>query len=389
MQFVLFVLFMVYIVKSVKILSSNDNPIYDDFLVYDNNNNNNNNDDNLGWINGDIIIESNIKKYHGLFDGDLNGLKINNDSNGISELSRTDIQLSKKGKLQMNFTLIFGCSILNITDIITVTIGTTKKIFYWVDTYDYKYENNKYPFSTSLFTINLYKNDSILYDSCYEVPGDDTVWIINNSIITDKEYDKNINIPISFKSTFDYNSPYNDDNKYWSVYDIQFTVIDYDDDNNDNNNNSSSSSIITIIAIIIVVIFLFIVIIFFIWYCKKKKKKNDENDNNGVEMGDNGMVWKYTVKGQKVTDKTQLRSAFDTPMSIQSKVVNNNNNNYNNNNYNNNNYGQQRQKNIIENHPPSLATIMGRQPSNNNNDKDSDEDSILRMQNKYASEEEQ
>ena len=303
---------------STATLLSPGTTIQDDFGVYDSKSGN-------GWINGDIILQSIIssQKYHGLFDGDLNGnISDNNTFNGISELLRTDIQLNvaKNGKLIMNFTLVFSCDILNKSDIIEVSIGNTiSKQYYWIDTYDDLYSTNKYPFKTSTFTIDLDDSDPILYEECEHIPGNMGVWTISDSIASSIT-DANTQIPISFKSAFDYDTMAEDEEKYWAVYNIEFTVIDTSGSPN-NNNDDDDIDLVMIISIAVSGLFLLIAIIFIIWYCKRKR--NDESDqvemtedeSDKVQMID-GVQWRYTVKGQKITDKTQLKSAFDTPMGM-------------------------------------------------------------------------
>eukprot|EP01084_Bolivina_argentea_P106742 190948_1 len=162
------------------------------------------------WKNGAITIESTTfsnKTYHGLFDGLM-------DENN---LSRNDIQLERTGTLTMTFTLIFGCQIIEKSDNITVTVGTTSNIYYWED------KLGEYPYKTSQgFTINK-NNDSILYTSCSSGSFNTTAWSIKSSI-TSKKYTPNKRIYIAFISNFNYNIPYDDDDKYWAVTDIEFNV---------------------------------------------------------------------------------------------------------------------------------------------------------------------
>eukprot|EP01084_Bolivina_argentea_P134525 237279_1 len=394
------------IIHSTTLLSSINT--IDDWNVYDTNTGN-------GWINGDIILNSNNilnKKYHGLFGGNSNSNITNTTVSTTSTLSRNDIQLSTPGTLTLTFTLIFGCDILNLTDTISVTIGDIEKQYYWVDAYDYGYATNNYPFKAQTFTISVFNTDSILYEQCDEVPGDSTVWAIDGSI-TSNTYEADTAIPISFISKFDYTSPFQNDNKYWAVTDIEFTmntVTIAPKDSTDENKQIFGMDTTTFIAIIVVGVFVCIVIIILIIYCKKKKNVSSDDE---VEMTDNGMQmnWKYTVKGQKVTDNTQLKSVFDSPLSDkgnqtlnygnqqQSHIVpvagGGENVKVNASYFSNNNYAanksQERTHMTVNNNnqteaPPSLPTIMGKRMQSHKNDDSSDDDSIFKMQNKYAQE---
>eukprot|EP01083_Nonionella_stella_P266815 902073_1 len=85
------------------------------------------NDDWTGWNNGETSSSTSTEKqYHGIFDGD----------DGETTLSRNDIELETSGILIMNFTLIFACQVIDKTDKITVSIGSTSKPYYFTDTLD-------------------------------------------------------------------------------------------------------------------------------------------------------------------------------------------------------------------------------------------------------------
>ena len=209
-------------------------------------------DSNIGWLNGDIITQSPTTntQYHGLFDGDI----------GETNLSRDDIQLSVTGTLTMSFVLIFSCDIIEFTDEITVNIDNTSTTYWWKDTM-----GDGYPYNEEDFTINQYDTDPVLYSSCTSSYINNTAWTIESSI-TSQEIEANTPINIAFTSSFNYTVPFDEDDKYWAVTNITFTVVEAEAVVVDPVDNTATTVVIVIVCIILCIL---LVVLF--RYCYKSR----------------------------------------------------------------------------------------------------------------------
>eukprot|EP01083_Nonionella_stella_P153160 491683_1 len=211
-------------------------------------------DDNIGWTNGEIVTTSTTlnQKYHGLFDGDT----------GETLLSRHDLELDQSGTLTMNFTLIFGCRIIEQTDKLSVTLGNESTDYYILNTL------NDYPYTTQAgFTIDLFHTEPMFTALC-----NDSLWSIQSSI-TSTIYEAHIPIYIAFESSFNYTTP--DTVKYWAVTDIVFNVVSTDTWIDDIENNATS-----IMILIVICVLLFLLFIPLFRYCYKGKKVHDRKRRN-------------------------------------------------------------------------------------------------------------
>eukprot|EP00483_Globobulimina_turgida_P009968 UN09987 len=79
--------------------------------------------------------------------------------------------------------------------------------------------------------------------------------------MTSKQYQANTEILVSFASTFDYSSPYENDDKYWAVTNIQFKMDAINLSGKDKKDEIIGMDIIAFIIIIVVAVCSLIVII--------------------------------------------------------------------------------------------------------------------------------
>ena len=179
---------------------------------------------NGGWNNGDEIIGNATTDdlYHGPFD-DYN-------LGGTTSALTRQIQVSNYGYIRVNYTLIFGCDILNFTDYIEVKIGQESMYYYWIDRYEDNYATVGYPYDTPWgYTIEEYY-DPILLDPSWCTNnqngiGDEISWAIYDSHISSTPYSPGETILFGFYGRFDHDAPYEDDGKFWAATDIVFELI--------------------------------------------------------------------------------------------------------------------------------------------------------------------
>eukprot|EP01084_Bolivina_argentea_P078563 142575_1 len=194
---------------------------YDDYLVREVVNFTSNG----GWNNGDYLIDNSSTGiiYHGPFDEYTLGI--------TSTLSR-QLRVANYGYIRVNFTLIFGCDILNFTDNINLHFDRNAQAaeYYWIDTYSYDYSTNNYPYTTSNgFIIEEYY-DSVLLDSSYCTNningiGNTISWAIHDSYLSPITYKPGDTFLFALTGRFNHDIPYNNDGKYWAVTNIVFELI--------------------------------------------------------------------------------------------------------------------------------------------------------------------